>query len=770
MSIPNASVPEPIHVLLAKRTLEDAEFVRSLLSEAGDPGYEVEWVNTRQAATDAILSGGYDVGLIGHRLEDCNGLDIVHDAISANWPAPIIMLTGAESLEHEAEALAAGATDCLVQDQIDAARLARAIRLAVAKKANERKIHESSEALLQQLIDMQDAKERIERQSSDTVHLVEDLSQARDELQAAFIQAEESERRYRTLAENSPVGIWQITPDGHTIYMNPAMCEMLEVDGVDDLGDATYHTFMPTESVISMERERPTWLGGAVARFEVQLIGRKSRDRRDVAISGAPLTSSKGEVLSLLTTVVDITERKEVEETIRHMARHDALTGLPNRLMFHDHLQQALVNAERIDKMVSVLYLDLDHFKDVNDTLGHPVGDLLLQRVSERLQACARESDTVARLGGDEFAIIATNLTQIDDVTILARRIIETVGQPFSLDGQKVHTATSIGITMFPADSHDPDQLLKNADMALYRAKDGGRSRYQFYDTEMDDEVRNRKEMEYDLRIGIERREFQLLYQPQIDLTTGKIVGAEALIRWHSPERGLVMPNDFISLAENTGLIVPLSEWILLAACSQAKAWQLSGLPPVRVAVNLSAVQFRTTELASVVTRALKQADLAPEWLELEITESVMMGDIDRVVPLMTSLRDLGVKLSVDDFGTGFSSLTYLKRFPVQKLKIDQSFVRNIVTDPDDAAIANTIVRLGQSLNITVIAEGVETVEQLSVLRDLNCDEAQGYYFAKPLPPEEFIRWARNFPGLDYAPELDRNLDRGADLELAKVV
>ena len=742
---------DAVRVLLVKRNEEDAETVKRILGEVTSQRYDVEWVSTREAAAAAIRRGEHDVGLVGYRLDDCDGIDIVRDACAAEWKAPLILLTGSESAELDLAALKAGATDCLVQSQIDSVLLARAIRYAMAKKHNEDEIRQSKEQLIRQLLDLQDTKERIEIQSRDTVQIAEELAQAQEELQAAFKTAEESEQRYRTLAENSPVGIWQVTAERRTLYMNPLMCAMIEVDGIDDLAEGSFEEFMDADGVAVLEQERGNWLAGNLSSLEVRILGRRSGEARDVVISGAPLTSTDGETMDLLMTVVDITERKKVEETIRHMARHDALTGLPNRTMFQDRLQQALLGAERIDRIVAILYLDLDHFKDVNDTLGHPIGDLLLQRVSDRLQACARDSDTVARLGGDEFAIIATNLVQVDDVTVLARRIIDALGQPFDLDMQKVHTATSIGITLYPADNTDPDQLLKNADLALYRAKDAGRGRYQFYDAEMDTEIQLRKEMEHDLRLGIERTEFKLLYQPQVDLSNGKVVGAEALIRWHSPERGLVMPNDFIPLAESTGLINPMSEWILLTACSQAKAWQLSGLPPIRVAVNLSAVQFKSTNLASIVTRALRQAELAPQWLDLEITESVMMGDIDRVIPLMTSLRELGIKLSIDDFGTGFSSLTYLKQFPVEKLKIDQSFVRNIVTDADDAAIAKTIVRLGQSLGIKVIAEGVETVEQLSYLRHMECDEAQGYHFAKPLAPEEFAQWVRDFPGLKLA-------------------
>ncbi len=742
---PKASV----RVLLIKRNEEDAAFVRDMLAQADGARHEITWVSTRQAATEALAKNAYDVALVGYRLADCAGIALIRHAATVGWPAPFILFTGSESREADFEAIKAGATDCLVQDQLTPNALARAIRYSIAKKEAVDTLRSGSEELTRRLIDLEDEKDRVERHGSEIAEMAEDLSQARDELQAAFQKAEESERRYRTLAESSPVGIWQVDTDGRSLYMNPAMCALLEVGGLAGVEGKTYDELITPESVTTLHANG--WVEGKPSTCEIDIVGQRSGALHTVEISAAPLMTGSGEVSSLLSTVVDITERKKDEETIRHMARHDALTGLPNRTMFQDRLQLALVNADRVGKMAAVLYLDLDHFKDVNDTLGHPVGDLLLKRVSERLMVCARESDTVARLGGDEFAIIATNLARVDDVTILAKRINETIAQPFNLDGQEVHTATSIGITLFPNDTTDPEKLLSNADMALYRAKDGGRSRYQFYDAEMDAAVQSRKALEHDLRRGLENQEFELLYQPQVDLRTGDVVGAEALIRWNDPERGLVMPNEFIALAESNGLIVPMTEWILLTACSQAKAWQLSGLPPIRVGVNISAVQFKSTELISMVTRTLKQADLSPQWLELEITESVMMGDIDRVVPLMNSLRDLGVKLAVDDFGTGFSSLTYLKRFPVEKLKIDQSFVRNIVSDPDDAAIAKTIVRLGQGLNITVIAEGVETVEQLSYLKHLECDQAQGYYFARPIAAPDFARWVREFRGLDLA-------------------
>ncbi|MEQ9640186.1 MAG: EAL domain-containing protein [Alphaproteobacteria bacterium] len=433
--------------------------------------------------------------------------------------------------------------------------------------------------------------------------------------------------------------------------------------------------------------------------------------------------------------------RQRAEEALRQLAHHDPLTKLPNRTLFQIRLVEALENARRTDRMVAVHFLDLDHFKDVNDTLGHPAGDLLLQHVSGRLSECVRRSDTVARLGGDEFAIIQTNLDHQRGIAVLAQRIIDSLSKPFDLDGEIVYTGTSVGITVYPQDDAEAEMLIKDADMALYRAKQEGRGKYQLYNPGMNDEVQARKTLEQELRKAIEREEFFLTYQPQIELADGHVVGAEALIRWQHPEQGLISPGDFIPVAEQAGLITKLTEFVLRESCKQAKGWQNAGLGDLRVSVNLSPVDFKRPDLIALMNRILTESGLQAKYLHLEITEGMVMSGIDSAIETLSALSALGIELSIDDFGTGYSSMNYLKQFPVGGLKIDQSFVRDILVNRQDASITKAIIKVGHSLNLKVIAEGVETREQMDFLRLRACDEVQGYWISRPLAPEQFAEF-----------------------------
>ena len=391
--------------------------------------------------------------------------------------------------------------------------------------------------------------------------------------------------------------------------------------------------------------------------------------------------------------------------------------------------------------MVAVHFLDLDHFKDINDTLGHPAGDALLQIVAERLKVCIRRSDTVARVGGDEFAIIQTNLVYSNGILVLAKRLIDTIAKPFEVEGERVFTGTSIGITIFPHDDEDADKLLKNADLALYRAKQEGRNKFQLYDPEMNAEIQARKALEQDIREALDNAQFFLCYQPQLELSSGRISGAEALVRWRHPERGMVSPAEFIPVAEQTGLILQLTEGVLLEACTQIRAWQDAGLPPIRVSINLSPADFKRKALISMIKEILEETDLSAEWLELEITEGMVMSGVEAVIATLHELAEIGIELAIDDFGTGFSSMSYLKQFPVHRLKIDQTFVRDILSNKEDASITKAIIMLGHSLGLRLVAEGVETQEQLEFLRLRDCDEVQGYYFSKPLEAEAFAEF-----------------------------
>ncbi|MCL5103527.1 MAG: PAS domain S-box protein [Armatimonadetes bacterium] len=434
----------------------------------------------------------------------------------------------------------------------------------------------------------------------------------------------------------------------------------------------------------------------------------------------------------------NITLKKAYEEQLDYLAYHDPLTGLPNRLLFSDRLTQRLAQAQRGQSMIAVMFLDVDRFKLINDTLGHNIGDLLLQGMAERLQACVREADTIARMGGDEFTIILADVVDPEAAGEVARRVLRAVASPFVFDEHELYVTTSIGISIYPADGTDVETLVKNADTAMYRAKEKGRNMCQLYTEAFNAADVERMTLENNLRRAAKREEFLLHFQPQVDIRTGETRGSEALVRWRHPEYGLVPPGKFIPLAEETGLIVPISKWIIKAACGQNKAWQDAGYPPITIAVNISAKHFHQEDLAATVGSALSETGLDPQYLELELTESALMQNPDLAVDVLGKLKEMGVRISVDDFGTGYSSLSYLKRFPIDAVKIDQSFVRDITTNHDDAAIAGAVVAMAHSLKLKVIAEGVETLEQLEFLRSLKCDEVQGYFIGRPVPAEEF--------------------------------
>ena len=430
-------------------------------------------------------------------------------------------------------------------------------------------------------------------------------------------------------------------------------------------------------------------------------------------------------------------QRKVAEDRLRYIATHDSLTDLPNRSLFNERLRHALHQGTRYNRGIAVMFIDIDRFKVVNDSLGHSAGDRLLQDCAKRLTECLRESDTVARLGGDEFVVMVENFTAPKDAIAVAQKVLTGLAKPFFVDGQEFLMSASIGISIFPGDGEDAETLLKNADIAMYRAKDQGRNNYQFYSAQMNKHTFERLAMESSLRRAIDRNEFLLHYQPKLDLRTGAIAGVEALVRWQHPEWGMVSPAQFIPLAEETGLIVQIGEWVLKTACEQNKRWRDQGIPPMRVAVNLSARQFTQKTLLSDVARIIAQSGLNPDCLELEITESLVMHNPEGAAETLHKLKDMGISLSIDDFGTGYSSLAYLKRFPIDCVKIDRSFIKDIPTEADDMAITNGIIALGHSLRLKVIAEGVETKEQQDFLRSNGCDEMQGFLFSKPLPAEQ---------------------------------
>jgi diguanylate cyclase (GGDEF)-like protein/PAS domain S-box-containing protein len=475
---------------------------------------------------------------------------------------------------------------------------------------------------------------------------------------------------------------------------------------------------------------------GSVKNILYQMV-RKDGEVLDVLISAKSVRDESGKILYSMAGVVDITERKKAEDEAQRLAHYDSLTGQPNRFLLQERLQHALVQATRDKNKVGVLFVDLDRFKWVNDTLGHACGDQLLQKVARKLQDCVRQGDTVARIGGDEFVIILYGFGSDDEPPYFAQRFLETLAQPVTLEGVEVFNSASIGIAIYPMDGSDVETLLRNADTAMYAAKEHGRNTYRFYSGEMNVRVMARLGMETRMRRALKEKEFFLEYQPQFDLRSRRISGVEALIRWQDPELGLIQPKDFIGVAEECGLIYPIGEWVLSSACEQAKCWHQKGFPLARMAVNVSSTQFRRHDFIDMVEDKLQRAGLSPEFLEIELTESVVMEDLQHGLERLTDLKVHKIKLAIDDFGTGYSSLLYLKHFPFDRIKIAQEFVQDIPGDPEDVAIVEAILAMADKLNLEVIAEGVETRSQFDYLYSSRCAEVQGYYFSRPQLPED---------------------------------
>ncbi len=557
-----------------------------------------------------------------------------------------------------------------------------------------------------------------------------------------------SETKNRALIDAMPDLLLRINSEGRTLELREPGGFHQVFSGVGLLSQKINEVFSEEVSLLIMQNLHRALASGGMQFFEHNLhVGEDDR-YYEWRIVG----SGKDEALAI---VRDITERKRTEERVFRLAYHDILTGLLNRNSFKEHLAQALDQAQRHGRYVATLFLDLDRFKRINDTFGYNVGDLLLQSVAERIRQGVRKSDkparhldSVSRLGGDEFTILLPEISHVQDSARVAKRILKAVSSPLIVAGHEIFITGSIGITVYPMDGEDPDTLLKNADAAMYSAKEQGRNNYQFYSEAMNVSSLKRLSLENALRKALDRQEFLLHYQPQVHINSGKIVGMEALLRWQHPEIGTVPPGDFIPLAEETGLIVPIGEWVLNAACIYNKSLQKMGLPPIRVAVNISSLQFRPERLVATITRALKVSGLDARWLEIELTESAIMKNMEESSGILRELKLMGLRVAIDDFGTGYSSLAYLKRFPLDVIKIDRSFIRDIPGDRDNEAIAAAIIAMAQSLNLEVVAEGVETEDQLSFLRDHACGAVQGFMFSHGLPAEEMVEYLKKEPEL----------------------
>jgi diguanylate cyclase (GGDEF)-like protein/PAS domain S-box-containing protein len=551
----------------------------------------------------------------------------------------------------------------------------------------------------------------------------------------------ESEQRLRAIFETEPECVKILDARGHLLEINPAGLAMLEADSIADVKQKPLLEYVLAEHRHAFGRLFMRVMSGESGTLIFEMQGLRGA-RRWLEIHAVPMRDVKGAVTRLLSVTRDITERRRAEENIHYMANFDQLTGLPNRAQLEARAKYALSLAQRNQGLLGVIFLDLDRFKDINDTLGHSIGDALLVEAAKRMKSVVREEDTVSRLGGDEFVLLLPGVDARGAAQV-AQKLLETIAQTYRIEPYDLNVTASMGIALYPEDGRDLETLSKNADAAMYRAKQAGRHDYRFYTAEMQARSGRNLQLVNALRHALAANQLQLVYQPQLSMSDGRIIGAEALLRWYHPELGQVSPAEFIPVAEDSGLILPIGEWVLRTAALQVKRWMDEGCAPLIMAVNLSAVQFRHVDLPELVSRILDETGLPPEYLELELTEGVAMHDPQGAIAVMNDLHDRGIRLSIDDFGTGYSSLSYLKKFRVYKLKIDQSFVRDISTDPEDKAIVSAIISMAQRLGMQTIAEGVETAGQLSFLREQGCNEVQGYYYSKPLPVEQFEVFSR---------------------------
>lgn len=661
-------------------------------------------------ALDWLADNTADLIITDYKMPTMSGADLT-TAIRANLrnrDVPIIVITAYSDQQFRVTALEAGATDFLLSPVDHVEFLARAKNLLKLR---------TQQLLIARRADMLEisltAKEQLLRESREA------LAQVIDTV-PAMINATDR--------------------DGRCVFVNAHQAAFIGKLPADLVGQ-------PIEALLGEERAN-------ISRRLDQLVIKTGRpisarqedvlapngDHRIYLTSKAPLYDGTGEIASILSTSIDITEQRHAERRLLHIANHDSLTGLPNRLMLRDRLRRELARGRRGDQHFALHFIDLDRFKAVNDAHGHHRGDELLQRVAGALSKLVDSNHTVARLGGDEFAILQPDIDGPDDAGRLAQSILNLLNS--EEDGPlALNIGASIGVTIAPLDGTDPDELLKNSDQAMYLAKSLGGGTWRFFAADMRPRASQNAHLETELRGALSRKEFVLYYQPQIDLRSNRVVGAEALLRWQHPQRGLMVPGSFLGLAEETGLILPINEWVLKEACRQGAAWAAAGLGDLRIAVNMSPIQFKRQGVESLVKEALKTSGLRPNLLELELTEGILLGYDEQIVNQMHVLRLLGVTLSVDDFGTGYSSLSYLRSFPLHRLKIDRSFVQDLGSDPSALAIVRTIIDLAHILHLEVLAEGVEVESQLSLLRMEGCDEVQGYYFSRPLPADAFAAW-----------------------------
>ena len=554
----------------------------------------------------------------------------------------------------------------------------------------------------------------------------------------------QNEEKYRTILESIQESYFEVDLTGNFTFCNDSMSRLTGYSKEELLG-VNYKQFINEETAKEVfQAFNKVYSTGEPAKgFNWQIIGKNGFERY-IEASVSLKKDSSGKLTGFRGIIHDITERKRIEQQINYMATHDVLTGLPNRLMFSQLLNHAIRTAQRHKRQLAVFFIDLDRFKAINDSLGHEAGDRLLKEIAKRFKKSLRSVDVVSRLGGDEFVILIEEVNELSQISNIAHKILTATIKPMVLTGEECRITASIGISLYPKDGSDEQSLMKNADMAMYFAKEEGKNNYQFYSKDIQSQSNERLGIETNICLALERKEFSLQYQARLDFKTGMITGVEALLRWDNPYLGSVTPTQFIPVAEETGLIVPIGRWVMKTACAQNVAWQRQGLPPVRMSVNLSLRQLMHYNLLEDIKAALMDSGMAPNLLELEITENIIMHNPTRLIAVLNNIKKLGVRIAIDDFGTAYSSLAQIKNFPVDTLKVDRSFIRNLPQGSENQAITEAIITMGKNLNITVVAEGVETQEQKDFLRDHICDEMQGFYFSKPIAPDQFGDLLRN--------------------------
>lgn len=691
--------PLPIYIV------EDDPGLNLLIRETlEDEGFTCESFHDAASLLDRLGKGGDAFLLLDYSLPDMTGADLVETILAQGLYRPFIIITGREDAGIAVTMLKKGARDYLIKDVDFLDTLPATMHRALQELETETRLQEAIDAL------------------------------------------RESEARLAKAQNLSRLGSWEMDVRNRVMTWSTAMYRLLMIDPSERIIPTLhllYHHIHPDD----LESFRDA--------VETLLTSRSSfnRDIRMVTVTGESIyVNAQGDVefsddgapIRITGTMMDISERKRAEHKIEQLAYFDPLTNLPNRSLLTDRLTQAISQATRERRRLAILFIDLDRFKTINDTLGHAAGDELLTVVARILQGCVRESDTVARLGGDEFVILLNSISSSDDASVVAEKVNTALSSPIQLGETEIYTSASIGIAIYPDDGKDVATILKHSDSAMYQAKEQGRNTYQFFSTELNLRVHESLLLETSLRRAIEQDQLFLVYQPQLDIRGGGLAGVEALVRWHHPDMGVLLPDRFIPIAEETGLIVPLGTWVLESACRQGMAWRAEGLPPLRIAVNVSARQFRDPDLVDTFVSILQRTGFPPSSLEIELTESTIMAFPEKSRDTLLDLKRIGISIAIDDFGTGYSSLACLRQFPIDRLKIDRTFVCDITNDPDGAVIVDAIIAMAHSLRMKVTAEGVEHPEHLEYLSSRNCDELQGFYLGRPLSPTDLRHFLLN--------------------------